>query len=118
MIQKNANGTYEVNSEWTDTSFEGEAYNTIAQRKLQRQILEKAIQALEEVPKKYRDQSSTVMAVKKSDLLEAKKRIREFRHSLCEFLQRDPSTFEEVYQLSVSLFPLSQCLSKQKEAQS
>ncbi len=75
-----------------------------AHRKRQRQILEKAIVALEETPFDERDQSAVTMAIDPSRIPEAKRRIREFRRELCAFLEGGKR--ERVYELSISLFPL------------
>jgi uncharacterized protein (TIGR02147 family) len=75
---------------------------------LQRQLLEKAIEALVKVPKTDREQASMTMAINKKDLPEAKKRIKEFHQSLCEYLQRPNRESDEVFQLITSFFPLSQ----------
>lgn len=77
-----------------------------ARRKLQKQILEKALLALEEVPIQNRDQSSITMAIDTSLLPEAKKRITQFRRELSDFLQSSPKK-NEVYNLSLSLYPLT-----------
>jgi transcriptional regulator with XRE-family HTH domain len=82
------------------------APSTIALRHLQAQILEQAKAALVEVPIERRDQSSITMAVDARRLPEAKRRIREFRRELMEFLEGGSSK-HAVYQLSVSLFPVS-----------
>jgi uncharacterized protein (TIGR02147 family) len=77
-----------------------------AQRLLQRQILEKAIEALERVPISRRDQTTITMAIDVARLAEAKERIKKFRRSLAKFLSRAPMR-QEVYNLSVSLYPVT-----------
>lgn len=99
------------NKQWTAPSentivYGGEQTN-FALQKLQRQLMEKAIVALEQTPKKDREQASMVMAVNKKDLPEARKRIKEFHKELCEFLQRPNREADEVYQLITTLFPLT-----------
>jgi uncharacterized protein (TIGR02147 family) len=75
-------------------------------RKLQKQILEQAIRALEVTPVTERDQSSMTMAISSHKLEEAIERITRFRRDLCSFLQEDPAK-DRVYQLSISLFPVT-----------
>lgn len=82
------------------------SFTTAAFRKLQRQILQQAVDALETVPLSERDQSSMTMAISKAKLAGAKERIRQFRRELCAYLQDSP-LHDEVYQLSISLFPVS-----------
>ncbi|MFL5813469.1 MAG: TIGR02147 family protein [Bdellovibrionia bacterium] len=85
----------------------GNEFSTIALRKVQKQFLEKSIQALETVPIEKRDQSGMTFAVNLNDLPQLKQKIKNFRRELCEYAERNPSP-DEVYQLSVSFFPLSQ----------
>lgn len=77
-----------------------------ALKRMQRQILEKAIQALDTFPIEQRDQSSMTMAIDSSRLPAAKLRLKKFRRSLCTFLESG-SSIDSVYQLSISLFPLN-----------
>ena len=58
-----------------------------ALRKMQSDLLAKAIDALEYIDPKLRDQSSITMAIDPSKLPEAKQKILEFRRSLMEFLE-------------------------------
>jgi uncharacterized protein (TIGR02147 family) len=88
------------------TNADGGEVTAAAFRKLQRQILAQAVEAMENVPIAERDQSSITMAVSKRRLGEAKAKIRAFRRELCEFLQDDAS-HDDVYQLSISLFPVT-----------
>ena len=88
----------------TTTTFRG---THEALRHLQREILQQAQTALEEVPIEKRDQSSITMAIDSSRLPEAKEKIKRFRRELMEFLEGG-ETKDAVFQLSVSLFPVSQ----------
>jgi transcriptional regulator with XRE-family HTH domain len=82
-----------------------------AHRKLQKQVLEMALKAVEEVPIQQRDQSSMTMAVSARRLAEAIEKITVFRRELCAFLEQDDER-DEVYQLSISLYPLTQLHSR------
>ena len=90
-------------------------YSTVAQRKYQRSVLEKSIEALTDTDRKERDHTSTTMAIQKKDLGRAKELIKKFRTELNAFLQRDPKSFDEVYQLQVSFFPLTQFTNKKSK---
>ncbi len=79
---------------------------TLAHRRLQKQILEKAITALEETDIEFRNQSSVTMAISTSLIPEAVKRIATFRRDLAGFLSRSKKC-DEVYLLNVSLFPIT-----------
>lgn len=77
-----------------------------ARRQLQKQILEKALAALENVPIEKRDQSSMTLAMDSRKLPEARRRILKFRRSLTRFLESG-GTPDQVFNLSISLYPLT-----------
>lgn len=99
------------NKTWIDSNENSIVYGgdqtNFALQTLQRQLLEKAIEALEITPKKDREQASMVMAINKKDLPEAKAKIKEFHQELCKFMQRPNRDSDEVYQLVTSFFPLT-----------
>lgn len=95
----------------------GVNYSSSAHRKLQESILAKSAYALKNLPIERRDHSSMMMATNKSKLEEAKRRIDEFRYSLCEFLE-DCSERDAVFQLSVSLFPLAENITENENKES
>ncbi len=72
----------------------------------QKQLREKATEAIFQTDLKYRDHSSMVMAIRKKDIEEAKEKITRFRRSLTKYLERHKKG-DEIYQLTISLFPLS-----------
>lgn len=74
-------------------------------RKMQKQVLEKAIRAMDEFPMELRDQTSITMAIDSRKLPEAKERIKKFRRSLYAYLKS--GKLDSVYQLGVSLYPLT-----------
>ena len=87
----------------------GSNFSVVALRNLQRQVLEMALTALDEVPIDRRDQTSVTMAINSSLLPEAKERIKAFRRDLAVFLQdASKGNRDEVYQLGISLYPVSQ----------
>jgi hypothetical protein len=67
--------------------------------------LELAQRAMEEDSFSSCDFSSMTMAIDPAKLPEAKSRIRDFRRSLCEFMETGNQ--KQVYRMSVQLFPLS-----------
>lgn len=77
-----------------------------AQRNQQKQILEKAIEALEKTPVENRSQSSMTVAIDSERLDEAKKKIAHFRRGLSRFLSQGDS-LNSVYHLSISLYPVT-----------
>lgn len=94
-------------SEGFSTNLLRENETSYAHRRSQRKILEMASDALENVPVTHRDQTSIMMATSTAKLHEAKRRIAQFRRELCEFLE-DTDDKNAVYQMSFSLFPLTQ----------
>lgn len=76
-------------------------------REHQRQILAKAQEALDNIPYEERVQSSMTLVGSRDRVAEAKRRILTFIEELDEFMKSTDAP-EEVYSLSVSLFPLSQ----------
>lgn len=77
---------------------------TSALRRLQKQILEKAIVALEEVPIEDRNQVSMTMAIDPEKIPMAKQIIGDFVNQLCAAISNGPN--RRVYQLSTSFYPL------------
>jgi uncharacterized protein (TIGR02147 family) len=78
-----------------------------ALRKMQKQILEMAIKAVDDVPIQKRDQTAMTMAIDSSLIPQAKEKITKFRRELCAYLESGKKK-DAVYQLSVSLYPVTQ----------
>ena len=79
--------------------------SSAALRQCNRQILEKAIIALEEQSVEQRDFGTMVMAIDPKKIPEAKKRIRKFRKDLSHFLETGER--KEIYAIGTQLFSLS-----------
>lgn len=77
-----------------------------ANREHERQLLQKAIEALEEVPVVDRSNSSMTMAIPMSRVKEAREKIIAFQREMSTFLQRKGKR-DSVYQLSIAFFPLT-----------
>lgn len=75
--------------------------------KLQRDYLEKSRSALETVEYNLRHHSSMTIAINKKHLPAIKVAIDKFTEDLAKVAQQD-SDFDEVYQLQVSFFPLTE----------
>jgi uncharacterized protein (TIGR02147 family) len=106
LLTISENGKYLVTHK-NSTNILDHDTTTSAQLRYQRSILEKSLQALENIERKKRDHSSVTMAINPQDLPEAKELIKKFRHDLNAFMQRVDVELNEVYQLQVSFFPLS-----------
>jgi uncharacterized protein (TIGR02147 family) len=98
-------GTWKVRDGFTTTL--GTEETGAALQQMQKQVLEMAIKALETVPVNRRDQSTMTMAIDSSRLPAAKDKVKKFRRELCAFLEGG-KTKDNVYQLSISLYPLTQ----------
>ena len=97
------------------TTVLGRDLTSSARRSHQKELLEIAMQALEDVPVEYRDQTSMTMAIGVDDIPKVKELIKDFRRRLFSFLNDNPEK-TEVYNLSVSFFPLSKLNQKEKNA--
>ena len=80
---------------------------TAALRRHQRQTLQRAREVVDKVPWEERDQTSMTMAIDKARLVEAKELITRFRRELAHFLCRSGAPRTDVYNLSISLYPLT-----------
>jgi len=75
--------------------------------RLQKSLLKKSVDSLQNDPISKRDHTSVTLPMTPKDVPEVKKRIKKFRRELTEFLMRDKENFEEVYEMTFSLFPLT-----------
>ncbi|MBT3234786.1 MAG: TIGR02147 family protein [Bdellovibrionales bacterium] len=85
----------------TKNSFTSEAFKT-----LQCQIIKQSQDALERTPFEERSQSSMTMAINGDQMAQAQKLISKFRRELTNILESG-SKKSRVYQLNISLFPVS-----------
>jgi len=112
MIEIQRNGTWR-NTSGQNTNLVDRNVESAARKKLQMQVLEKAMVALQEIPLSQRDQTSMTMAIDVSRLPEAITKIKAFRRELSQFLESGERK-DEVYNLAVSLYPISNLKSNQK----
>ena len=84
-----------------------------ALKSFQRQILEKAITAIDLTPQEDKDITSMTMSIAPERLPEARQLIRRFRRELCALLETGPR--RRVYNLGVSLYPVSDFTLKEEE---
>lgn len=78
--------------------------SSAAKRRRQKQILEKSLHALENLPISIRNHSARTVAIDPEKIPEAKKRIEAFMIELCDELASGSK--KQVYELAVQLFPL------------
>lgn len=98
------------NDAWIDRIETAEIYadefSSAAQKKLQKNILGLAGQAIDNVPYEDRVQSSMTLAVSKKKIPLLRKRVRKFLAELEKELEADEDR-DEVYQLTSAIFPVS-----------
>jgi uncharacterized protein (TIGR02147 family) len=76
-----------------------------AHKRLQKQVLKKAVDSLENDDIEIRNMTSMAMAVDPQNIPQAKKMIQSFSRELCAYLESGKRT--QVYQLGVCLYPIS-----------
>lgn len=91
------------NTTWTNTSS-----SSAARKKFQKNLIQKSMEAIDDVPFDLRENGSLTVAINKERLPEFKEKLKEIRKELAEFFQPDgEQNLDEVYQLTMALFPLS-----------
>jgi uncharacterized protein (TIGR02147 family) len=106
LIEPKPEGGWRDTSNGSSTTLGGPD-SAAAFRNLQRQILEKALAALDEIPVAFRDQTSMTMAIDSSKLPEARERAKKFRRELDQLLSGEGARCDAVYHLSLSLYPVT-----------
>lgn len=99
-----------VHDKELDTAYDN---SNLVLRERQKRNLSDAANAMDEVNQLFREACAVTMAIDPNKIPEAKKRIREFRDSMCEFLEEGKKS--EVYELSIQLFPRSKIRMKETE---
>lgn len=90
------------NTTWTNTTA-----TTEMRRRHQKSLLEKGLVAIDQVPFDQRDNGSLTIAIDKSRMPEFKEKLLKIRQELGAFLQPSGQSVDEVYQLTIALFPLT-----------
>lgn len=105
ILEVTPQGKWIDHSEGRSTTI-GNEFTSAAFRNMQRQVLEKALVALEEVDFEKRDQTSMTIAIDTRLIPQARDRIKKFRRELSVFLSRGERR-DAVYNLGISLYPLT-----------
>jgi transcriptional regulator with XRE-family HTH domain len=93
-----------VKSDSFITNYE-DGFTAPALKEFQRQILQKALHAIDFVPPEKKDITSITMSVNPEQLPEARRKIRDFRRELCAFLEKGRRS--HVYNFALQLYPIS-----------
>lgn len=83
-------------------------------RSLQRQSLVKAVESIDSISYDYRYNSSATFAVNVKKIEEIKSLITKFRKELMKFAEDNPPQ-QDVYQICIALFPLTDRLEKRRD---
>lgn len=90
------------NHSWTRSE-----YTTEARRRMQVELVQKSLTALEQVPFDQRENTSLTVAIDHNRLPEFKVKIQECIKEFSVVLQPDEKKLDAVYQMIISLFPLT-----------
>lgn len=98
-------GAYEIlkpNNSWSTAGGD----TSLLRRNMQKDILERSIVALENVPMDKREHGSLLVAIDKNRVPEFKEHLRRIRLELSDYFQSSP-TSNEVYQFQMSFYPVT-----------
>jgi len=103
LLIQNENGEF-IAKPGPMTEFQ-ENFTTIALRIRQKQVLLRAIEAMDLIGFHERDQSAVTIALDTDLIPEVKEKIKNFRRSLANFIDKKSINKTRVYEISISLFP-------------
>ncbi len=106
------NGSLIKSSKWLTN--QSAVDTSSAHRDLQRQIVSKALIAIDECPSELKDITSMTMAIDINRLAEARQVIRQFRRQLCALLEDGQQS--QVYNLAIQLYPISKQENSKQES--
>ena len=105
LLEVNSKGQYIDASGGKSTNISNDMTHG-ALRKMQKQLLEKSIESIDQVPYEKRSNTSMTMAIDTKKLPKAYEEIKKFRRKMGRFLG-DVLKKDQVYNLSIALCPLS-----------
>ena len=108
-IEKDENGFYKQ----TNAVIETGPVKDFAVLKFQRDMLQVGLDSFEKLVKKDKMSSSTTFSISKDTFEKFKEKAREFRKELLEMAAADQNP-ERVYQLAITLFPVSKAKTRRK----
>lgn len=98
------------NTTWSNSKKTSEA-----RKQFQKTLLEKSLEAIDTIPFDLRENGSVTVAINKKRMPEFKEKIKEMRIELANFFQKEgEKDLDEVYQLTISFFPLTKVLNTNK----
>jgi hypothetical protein len=84
---------------------QSDVMTSAAHKELQKQIIEKALLAIDECTSEEKDITSMTMAINISNLEKARELTRKYRREMCSLLESGDQT--QVYNLGIQLYPIS-----------
>lgn len=84
----------------------GHEVQAVGVRRFHRQMLERAAEAMDDVPASERDISAMTVCIRADSIGELKQRLRDFREHIMGYCDSQEDT-DVVYQINLQLFPLS-----------
>ncbi len=112
FIKKNENGQYQRLDKVISSGYEWKAFAIL---EYQRNLLDLAKAALNDIDKSERDISTLTLSISKSRFELIKDRIKTFREELINLAQTDTNP-ERIYQIGLLFFPVSQSNDGDKDA--
>jgi uncharacterized protein (TIGR02147 family) len=106
LIEITEDGSWISHAEHTEIGIES-PYTTTALKRYQKQILQMGADAVDQVSREKRHNISSTVAIASSDLDEVKKLINDFRRKLSKYVQRKGVQANQVYQLGICFYPLT-----------
>lgn len=102
----------EKNARWVETGHEVKTTTNFlgtseGLKKMQASLFRRAAEQIDAVPLSRRDYSNVTMAIDTRNLAEAKLRMKRFRREMAQLLSASAPEKDEVYNLSLALFPLT-----------
>ena len=104
LIGKGVDDSLELLS--PNNRWDGDIFLQTAHRKLQEEFIQKSLDTLFEVNSKEKENSSLTVACSRSLLPQIKDKIKKFKTEIDQLIE-DEENREDVYQLNISFFPLT-----------
>lgn len=111
MIARRPGGGYDLTEKYLTT---GEDWSSLAIRGFQRQAIDLAAKALENVSREARDISTVTLTINSEAMEKIRERVRMFHKDMLEISEQS-GTGDRVYQVNLQVFPLSRPISKAAE---
>jgi uncharacterized protein (TIGR02147 family) len=106
LIEVDVDGQWINHAEHTEIGIDS-PYTTTALKRYQKQILTMGAVAIDEIPRERRHNISSTVAINTADLEEVKAIINQFRRKISRYVQRKNVKADQVYQLGICFYPLT-----------